>query len=163
MTLEEPELIAVPAPSFWLSQANTEFNQNGWASNITRAAGLGAGNVWLSNLAGKANASHQMLVGVDQYKRYGFYAATGLGSLSPSNIDGFPILELYYNSHQWVFTLGGSVSDERIWVEVPNVVSVLFEFEYSSSGWAIGGDVHGLGKYIQDRAGQTVGINIYRT
>lgn len=160
-TLDEINERAVPSPSFYLSQANAEFGGNGWASNILSRAGLPAPR-WLSTLAGKSSASHSLVVGT-QWDRYGFHASNGMGSLSPASVQGFPIIELYYINSQWTFTLSGMVSDERIWVEVPNGPSVLFEFEYSSSGWAIGGDVHGLGQYFTSRVGQSIGLNIYGT
>lgn len=151
----------VPNVPFWLSQANTEFGGGGAASTILSKAGIPAPR-WLSNLAGKSSASHSLVVGT-QYNRYGFHASNGMGSLSPASVRGFPIVELYFINSQWVFSLSGSVSDERIRVEVPNGPSVLFEFEYSSSGWAIGGDVQGLGQYFTSRVGQSIGLNIYGT
>ncbi|MGL4763844.1 MAG: hypothetical protein ACRC2N_02200 [Aeromonas sp.] len=63
-TLEEPELIAVPAPSFWLSQANAEFGGNQWGSNILAKAGIPAPQ-WLSNLAGRSSWSNVMTIGAD--------------------------------------------------------------------------------------------------
>ena len=44
--------MAVPNVPFWLSQANTEFAGNGWASNIMSKAGLAVPG-WASSLAGK--------------------------------------------------------------------------------------------------------------
>ena len=46
--------MAVPNVPFWLSQANTEFQANGWASNIMGKAGV-AVPVWCSQLAGMAS------------------------------------------------------------------------------------------------------------
>ena len=43
--------MAVPNGPFWLSQANTEFQANGWASNIMGKAGLGTTGL-LGRLAG---------------------------------------------------------------------------------------------------------------
>lgn len=158
-TVEQPELIAVPSGPFYLSQANAEFKQNGWASNILAAAGVPAPR-YLSALMGKSFGSHQMHVGA-QYSSYGL--GQGFGSLAPNSVQGFQILELYYNTSgsSWFFYLNGFVSDERIWVEVPNGPSVLFEFEYSSAGYPIAGDVHGLGQYLVNNAGSTIGLNIY--
>ena len=45
--------MAVPNVPFWLSQANTEFAGNGWASNIMSKAGLAVPG-WASSLAGKS-------------------------------------------------------------------------------------------------------------
>ena len=45
--------MAVPNVPFWLSQANTEFAGNGWASNILSKAGIPAPRN-LSALAGKS-------------------------------------------------------------------------------------------------------------
>lgn len=41
----------VPAKPFWLSQANTEFGGNGWASNILSKAGLSVPR-YVGDLAG---------------------------------------------------------------------------------------------------------------
>ena len=46
--------MAVPNLPFMLSQANTEFNGNGWGSDIRTKARLPAAG-WLSELAGKSN------------------------------------------------------------------------------------------------------------
>ncbi|MGL5156142.1 MAG: hypothetical protein ACRC9H_14640, partial [Aeromonas veronii] len=45
---------AVPALPFYLSQANTEFSGNGWASDILSKAKIPAPQ-WLSSLAGKSS------------------------------------------------------------------------------------------------------------
>lgn len=46
--------MAVPNVPFWLSQANTEFQANGWASNIMGGAGVAVPG-WCSQLAGMAS------------------------------------------------------------------------------------------------------------
>ena len=46
--------MAVPNVPFWLSQANTEFAGNGWASNIMGKAGVAVPG-WCSQLAGMAS------------------------------------------------------------------------------------------------------------
>lgn len=53
--------MAVPNVPFWLSQANTEFAGNGWASNIMSKAGLAVPG-WASSLAGKSAATHVIAV-----------------------------------------------------------------------------------------------------
>ena len=45
--------MAVPSKPFWLSQANTEFGGNGWASNILSKAGLSIPR-YVGELAGKS-------------------------------------------------------------------------------------------------------------
>lgn len=45
--------MAVPNVPFWLSQANTEFQANGWASNIMGKAGVAVPG-WCSQLAGRS-------------------------------------------------------------------------------------------------------------
>lgn len=48
--------MAVPNVPFWLSQANTEFQANGWGSNILSKAGLGTTGL-LGQLAGRSAVS----------------------------------------------------------------------------------------------------------
>lgn len=48
--------MAVPNAPFWLSQANTEFQANGWASNIMGKAGVAVPG-WCSQLAGRSAVS----------------------------------------------------------------------------------------------------------
>lgn len=146
----------VPNVPFWLSQANTEFGGGGAASTILSKAGIPAPR-WLSNLAGKSSATHQLTIGSS-----GAWAGkgSGFGAISPATVAGFTITDLNYDGSSWRFYLGGSVSDERITVEIPGVASVMFEFLYSSQGDPIGGDVHGVGQYIKARVGQTIGVNL---
>ncbi|MGL4843972.1 MAG: hypothetical protein ACRC2Y_05050 [Aeromonas veronii] len=166
-TLEEPELIAVPAPAFWLSQANTEFGGNQWGSNILAKAGLPAPQ-WLSNLAGKANASHQFTIAPRGNGWVGFQDTSGVpvyGQMTPRSVSGAPELTEFVIrpdnvAWSWMSVYGWFAG--RIQASIPNGPSATFVFTNDPESASVEGDIAGLANYIIARTGQTIGINIWK-
>lgn len=109
---------AVPAGPFYLSQANTEFKGNGWASDILAKARIPAPQ-WLSNLAGRSNWTNILTVGKARYDAWG-YDANGsseyrMGELEPRDITNIGYCSMLEVQPDF-FTAGG-----QYWVTVPNV------------------------------------------
>jgi hypothetical protein len=165
--MEEIQNKAVPSGPFWLSQANTEFGQNGWASNITAAAGLGGSNIWLSNLAGKSNVTHQFTIGTQGNGWFGLRDVSGapvFGEIVPRSVAGAPSLTEFIirqdnPSWSWISVYGWHAG--RIRASIPNGPSADFIFRNDSESMATEGDITGLSNYIIARNGQTIGIDIY--
>ncbi|UNU87616.1 hypothetical protein [Aeromonas dhakensis] len=75
--------MTVPNKPFWLSQANSEFGGNGWASNIISRAGLSVPR-WVGELAGRsASITMNLTIGMHN-QDVGFSAGViAYGNLSP--------------------------------------------------------------------------------
>ena len=160
--------MAVPNVPFYLSQANTEFKANGWASNI-----MGKANVpvpgWCSQLAGKSSASHQFTIG---RSGNGFWLGYGDGSsvswsdqvhgnLSPRSWGPFKVTSLgcRYDTYNTSFmTLAYPVSDEICEIKFSDGQTFVFEFLQSNEGSCT--NEAGWAAKIRSLVGQTVGINM---
>jgi len=75
--------MTVPNKPFWLSQANSEFGGNGWASSILSKAGLSVPR-WAGDLAGKSS-SITMNLTIGMYGQNAGFATVlhPYGDLSP--------------------------------------------------------------------------------
>lgn len=93
--------MTVPNKPFWLSQANSEFGGNGWASNVLSQAGLGLPR-FVGELAGKRAATTfnmviaEWMVGRADYE-VGFQP--GRGSVSPDSYKGVDFEALFGASY----------------------------------------------------------------
>ena len=104
--------MAVPNVPFWLSQANTEFAGNGWASNIMSNAGLAIPGM-ASSLAGKS-AQFNFTLNIGSYYN-GYRTQVGAndynGSVSPDSFDGRVISRLFssdYSPNEIYLRLSGA-------------------------------------------------------
>ncbi|QWL58227.1 hypothetical protein HQ400_07880 [Aeromonas jandaei] len=91
--------MTVPNIPFWLSDANTEFGGNGWATDICAKAGL-ALPANLKDLAGRSNWSGSIVVGskVSGLQYYGFNTSEGIGSIAPAVHSGVTVTGIYTTS-----------------------------------------------------------------
>ena len=86
--------MAVPNVPFYMSQANTEFNGNGWGSDIRTKARLPAAG-WLSELAGRtAETIITLTVGTSALTGTGF-SQDIMGAISPNTHLGRVITKMY--------------------------------------------------------------------
>lgn len=81
--------MTVPNVPFYLSQANTEFSGNNYASGILLKAAINA-PVLVSTLGGKSSATHTAVFGLYGGRPYanGAYAYSTVGSISPHGLGG---------------------------------------------------------------------------
>lgn len=95
--------MAVPNVPFWLSQANTEFQANGWASNIMGKAGVPVPG-WCSQLAGKSAYTPTHTITIAHWSgiltgvpMWGCSILDGTGAISPDAFNGYLIWGLNYS------------------------------------------------------------------
>ena len=122
--------MAVPNAPFWLSQANTEFAGNGWASNIMGKAGVAVPG-WCSQLAGMASlkkiASIQSVVtgnNTPPWATFSYNSSTQ--QTLYSYIDGIAIRSYpIFNGRAWVRIRNGGVDyvncTEARWYQVDDI------------------------------------------
>ena len=122
--------MAVPNLPFMLSQANTEFNGNGWGSDIRTKARLPAAG-WLSELAGMASlqkiASIQSVVtgnNTAPYATFSYNASTNqtiYTYIDGTTVKSYPI----FNGRAWVRIRNGGITyvncTEARWYQVDDI------------------------------------------
>ncbi|AWH15717.1 hypothetical protein KNT91_gp193 [Aeromonas phage 60AhydR15PP] len=122
--------MAVPNVPFWLSQANTEFQANGWGSNILSKAGLGTTGL-LGQLAGMARlqkiASIQSVVtgnNTPPDATFSYNASTNqtiYTYIDGTTVKSYPI----FNGRAWVRIRNGGITyvncTEARWYQVDGV------------------------------------------
>ncbi len=122
--------MAVPNVPFWLSQANTEFQANGWASNIMWKAGVAVPG-WCSQLAGMASlkkiASIQSVVtgnNTPPYATFSYNASTRqtiYTYIDGTTVKSYPI----FDGRAWVRIRNGGITyvncTEARWYQVDGV------------------------------------------
>lgn len=162
--------MAVPNAPFWLSQANTEFQANGWASNIMGKAGVAVPG-WCSQLAGKSSATHQFTVARSGRGHWlGYCDGDGaawtdevFGNLTPRSWGPFYITSLgcRFDTYNTSFmTLAYPVSDEIFEVKFGDGQTFVFEFLQSNEA-SCNNEAAWAAK-IRSLHGQTVGLNMRR-
>lgn len=92
----------VPNAPFWISAANTEFQANGWASNIMGKAGVAVPG-WCSQLAGKSayTPTHTITIAYGssiwgRVPMWGYSNMDFIGAISPNTFNGNFIWSLNY-------------------------------------------------------------------
>ena len=122
--------MAVPNVPFWLSQANTEFQANGWASNIMGKAGVAVPG-WCSQLAGMASlrriASIQSVVTGNNTPPYAMFSynestrQTIYTYIDGTTVKSYPI----FDGRAWVRILNGGIEyvncTEARWYQVDGI------------------------------------------
>ena len=122
--------MAVPNVPFWLSQANTEFQANGWASNIMGKAGVAVPG-WCSQLAGMASlrqiASIQSVVtgnNTPPYATFIYNASTRqtiYTYIDGTTVKSYPI----FDGRAWVRIRNGGIAyvncTEARWYQVDDI------------------------------------------
>ena len=122
--------MAVPNVPFWLSQANTEFQANGWASNIMWKAGVAVPG-WCSQLAGMASlkqiASIQSVVtgnNTPPYATFSYNASTNqtiYTYIDGTTVKSYPI----FDGRAWVRIRNGGIEyvncTEARWYQVDGI------------------------------------------
>lgn len=170
-TLEEKEGRAVPALPFYLSQANTEYGQNGWASNILVAAGLPAPRN-LSTLAG--TYSGQNVTVIRNGNMVGFVNTNNWGSkfgdMQPRHIPimGAEVVEFCVNNGNtpWINVIGSNWIGVRVQATLPN--GAWMQFEFTDGGAAgvttriIAGDQTHYGNTFRTYENQVMKVKIQR-
>ena len=122
--------MAVPNAPFWLSQANTEFQANGWASNIMWKAGVAVPG-WCSQLAGMASlkqiASIQSVVTGNNTPPYAMFSynestrQTIYTYIDGTTVKSYPI----FDGRAWVRIRNGGIEyvncTEARWYQVDGI------------------------------------------
>lgn len=170
-TMEEKEGRAVPSPSFWLSQANTEYGQNGWASNIMLAAGIAIPG-HLSNLAG--TFAGQNVTVVRNGNMVGFASTLNWGSrfgdMQPRNIPimGAEVTEFCVNNGNtsWINVVGANWIGVSVQATLPNGAWMQYQFvDGGASGITtrtLAGDATHYGNSFRAYENQVMKVKITR-
>ena len=122
--------MAVPNVPFYLSQANTEFSANGWASNIMGKAGVAVPG-WCSQLAGMASlkkiASIQSVVAGNNTPPYAMFSynestrQTIYTYIDGTTVKSYPI----FDGRAWVRIRNGGITyvncTEARWYQVDGI------------------------------------------
>ncbi|MFB0600621.1 hypothetical protein [Aeromonas hydrophila] len=150
--------MTVPHKPFWLSQANSEFGGNGWASNILSKASLPL-PCWAGELGGKSAAATfniviaEWMVGRADYE-VGFQP--GRGSVSPDNYKGVDFEALFGTSYDdnLCVKFGGAVPNISLTIVGAGTVTVPANRgeAYVFIQWP------GIYDWLEARVGQTVQV-----
>lgn len=126
--------MTVPNKPFWLSQANSEFGGNGWASNIMSRAGLSVPR-WIGELAARsASITMNLTIGMHN-QDVGFSAGViAYGNLSPraNAIVGGDILAINtgaFTNQSLSFTLVNGGVIKPFTLTIPGVISRTYTHE----------------------------------
>lgn len=157
--------MAVPNLPFMLSQANTEFNGNGWGSDIRTKARLPAAGM-LSELAGKSafTPTNTMTVGVSvNNNSWGWnpVSASPHGAFSPATTGSVTWHYFYVNFGS--IALSSTVRITGTFeVTLATGASVTIQYANLTSGSIIEGDVATFISQVQAKAGSTLQISIVK-
>ena len=157
--------MAVPNVPFYLSQANTEFQANGWGSNILSKAGLGSTGL-LSQLAGKSafTPTNTMTVGVSASNNsWGWnpVAATPYGAFSPVTT-GAVTWWVFYVSTTVISLFPTAQTTGTFKVTLATGASVTIQYANLTAGTVTAGDVATFISQVRAKAGTTLQISIVK-
>ena len=156
--------MAVPNGPFWLSQANTEFQANGWASNIMGKAGVAVPG-WCSQLAGRSafTPTNTMTVRANaDGNQWGWnpVAATPYGAFSPVTTGSVTWSYFYVGTR---ITLSATARITGTFkVTLATGASVTIEYANSSAGSVIAGDDATFISQVRAKVGSTLQISIVK-
>lgn len=157
--------MAVPNVPFWLSQANTEFQANGRASNIMWKAGVAVPG-WCSQLAGKSAfvPTNTLTVGVSvNNNSWGWnpVAATPYGAFSPVTTGSVTWAYFYVNFGSMALSSTVRITG-TFEVTLATGASVTLQYNNSTAGSVIAGDLTAFISQVQAKAGSTLQVSIVK-
>lgn len=157
--------MAVPNVPFWLSQANTEFQANGWASNIMWKAGVAVPG-WCSQLAGRSafTPTNTMTVGVSpNNNQWGWNPVSRqpFGDFSPVTTGSVTWHYFYVNVAS--ITLSPTVAITGTFVvTLATGASVTLRYNNLTAGSVIAGDVAAFISQVQAKVYSTLQVSIVK-
>lgn len=151
----------IPNGQFYLSQANTEFGGNGYASDILAKAGVPAPRL-LSQLMGKSafTPTHQLSVGVSaQSNSWGWnpVISPAYGNLNPKTSGAVTWSYLYVSTTRLTLAPSARIT-ATFKLTFDNGATVSLRYNNLTAATVVGGDEAACIAKIMASVGQTIGI-----